>query len=199
MAEEAELLRQQLEEVPIVLPQRNATLAEQDTTVAERDAALSAERALRMSAEAAVQSATAGGSGRPMQQASAGQPVPEPDYRHHLTPPALILSSQNSMRVPKFNGRSQLHLWSHRFQAFSKARGLIGALEPTSDPIRIAGGLGGMEERNRSIYFHGKQRVEKCEKASELLMEAMQGRTNACRWVGGGRMEGCDGLVSAAG
>ena len=55
------------------------------------------------------------------------------------------------MRVPKFDGRSQLHLWSSRFQTFLTARSLIGALEPTSNPIRIAGGLGGMEERNRSV------------------------------------------------
>ena len=86
MAEEAELLQQQLEEVSINLAQRDVTLAERDATVAERDAALSAERALRMSTEAAVQSGTARGSGRPMQQASAGQPVPEPDYRHHQIP-----------------------------------------------------------------------------------------------------------------
>ena len=151
MAEEIELLRQQLAEV-------TTNLAERDATLADRDATVATERALRMSAEAAAQGDTAGRSGRPIQQtgaqASVGQPVPEPDYRHQ-TPPALILSSQNSMRVPKFDGRSQLHLWSHRFQPFLTARGLIGALEPTSDPIRIAGSFGGVEERNRSIYLHG--------------------------------------------
>ena len=124
-------------------------LAERDATLANRDATVATERALRMSAEEAAQGVTAGRSGRPIQQtgaqASVGQPVPEPYYRHQ-TPAALILSSQNSMRAPKFDGRSQLHLWSHKFQTFLTARGLIEALEPTSDRIRIAGGLGGMEE-----------------------------------------------------
>ena len=189
MAEEIELLRQQLAEVTTNLAERDATLADRDATLADRDATVATERALRMSAEAAAQGDTAGRSGRPIQQASVGQPVPEPDYRHQ-TPPALILSSQNSMRVPKFDGRSQLHLWSHRFQTFLTARGLIGALEPTSDPIRIAGGLGGMEERNRSIYLHGQQRVEKCEKAWEFLMEAMQGQPVEERMHAAGSVEG---------
>ena len=140
MAVESELLRKQLAEVTNNLAERHATLADRDATVAERDATVATERALRMPAEAAAQGGTAGRSGRPMQKASVGQPVPEPDYCHQ-TPPALIVSSsQNRMRVPKFDGRGQLHLWSHRFQTFLTARGLIGAPEPTSDPIRIAGG-----------------------------------------------------------
>ena len=168
MAEENELLRQQLEQVPMNLAERNATMAERDVTLA-------AERALRLSAEAGVQERTGGRSGQPMQQATAGQPVPEQGYRNQ-TPSSLVLSSHNSMRVPKFDGRSQLHLWPSRFQTFLTARGLIGALEPTSDPNRIAGGLGGMEERNRSVYRHGQQSVEKCDKAWEFLMERMQGQ-----------------------
>ena len=75
MAEENELLRQQLEQVPMNLAERNATMAERDVTLA-------AERALRLSAEAGVQERTGGRSGQPMQQASAAQPVPEQGYRH---------------------------------------------------------------------------------------------------------------------
>ena len=104
MAEEAELLRQQLEEVSINLAQRDATLAERDATVAERDAALSVERALRMSAEAAVQSGTAGRSGRPMQQASAGQPVLEPDYRHLQTPRRSSCRRKTACGCPSLTG-----------------------------------------------------------------------------------------------
>ena len=66
------------------------------------------------------------------------------------------------------------YLWSHIFQTFLTARGLIGVLAPTSDSIQIVVGLGGMEERNRSINLHGQQKVEKCEKAWEFPMAAMQ-------------------------
>ena len=54
--------------------------------------------------------------------------------------------------------------------------GLIGALEPTRNPIQIVGGLGGMKEHNRPVNLHGQQRVEKCEKAWKFMMEAMQGQ-----------------------
>ena len=110
MAEEIELLRLQLAEV-------TTNLAERDATLTDRDATVATEKALRVSAGAAAQGDHAGRSWRPIQQASVGQPVPEPNYRHQ-TPQPLILSSQNSMRVPKFDGRGQLHLWSHRFQTF---------------------------------------------------------------------------------
>lgn len=43
-----------------------------------------------------------------MQQASARQPVPEQGYRSQIAP-SLIISSKNRMRVPKSDGRSQLH------------------------------------------------------------------------------------------
>lgn len=47
-----------------------------------------------------------------MQQASARQPVPEQGHRSQIAP-SLIMSSKIRMRVPKFDGRSQLHLtWS---------------------------------------------------------------------------------------
>ena len=157
MAQEIELLRQQLAVV-------TTYLAERDATLIERDATPPTERALRISAEAAAQGDTAGRSGRPIQQASVAQPMPEPDYRHQI-PPALMLSSQNSMRVLKFDLGSQLRLWSHRLQNVFDGAGSDRGIEPTNNPIRIAGGLGAMEERNRSIYPHGQQKVEKCEKA----------------------------------
>ena len=145
------------------LAERDATLADRDVTAAEPDATVTTERAGRMPAEGEAQGGTAGRSGRPMQQASVGSLCRSQTTINML--PRRLSCRHNSMRVPKFDGRGQLHLWSHRFQTFLTARGLIGAFEPTSDPIRIAGGLGGMEERNRSIYRHGKQRDEKCEKA----------------------------------
>lgn len=51
-----------------------------------------------------------------MQQASATERV---SFQSYGSPsgPSLIMSSQNSMRVPKFDGRNQLHLSSSRFQA----------------------------------------------------------------------------------
>ena len=61
MAEELELLRQQLAEV-------TANLAERDATLAERDATVATERALRMSAETAAQGGTAVRRGRPTKQ-----------------------------------------------------------------------------------------------------------------------------------
>ena len=63
-----------------------------------------------------------------------------------------------------------------RFQAFSTARCLISALETTSDPMRVAADLRGMAERDRSIYRYGQVRVKTCQKALEILMEAMQGQ-----------------------
>ena len=123
-----------------------------------------------------------------MQQASARQPVPEQSYRIP-TGPSLIMS-QNSMRVPKFDGSSQLHLWSSKLQAYLTARGVIDALETTSDPIRIAGVLGGMTERDRSVHRHGQEKVEKCEKAWEFRMESMQGQPVEERMHAAGLVEG---------
>ena len=154
-----------------------------------------------MSDKAAAQGDTAGRSGQPIQQASDKQPVPEPDYRHH-TPPALILS-QNSMQVHKFYGRGQLHLWSHIFQTFLTARGLIWALEPTSDPIRIAGGLGGMEERKPVDLSPWAEESREVREGMGISYGSHArtacGGAHACRWAGGGSVKGCDGLVSATG
>ena len=47
-----------------------------------------------------------------------------------------------------------------------------------------------MEERNRSVHRHGQQRVEKCEKAWEFLMEAMQGQRVEERMHAAGSVEG---------
>ena len=93
MDEEKELLRQQLK-------QTSTNLAERDATLAERGAALTTERALRMAAEAGIQEVTGRWSANPIQQAGAGQP----------SPPSLLLSSQSSMRAPKFDGHCLLHL-----------------------------------------------------------------------------------------
>ena len=43
----------------------------------------------------------------------------------------------------------------------------------TSDPIRVAGCLCGMAERDRLIYRYGPEKVEKCENAWGFLVEAM--------------------------
>ena len=74
------------------------------------------------------------------QQPSAGLHVPEQCYRSHTG--TFPIMSQNHMRVPKFDEQN-VHLWSSRLQASSTIQELIHALEPTSHPIRIAGGLGG--------------------------------------------------------
>ena len=81
--------------------------------------------------------------------------------------------SQNGMRVPKFIDGLNLHLWSSRFQTFLTARGLIVTIEPTCNPILVAGGSGGMAVRDRLIPRYGQEKVEKCEKAWDFLMEAM--------------------------
>ena len=107
-----------------------------------------------MAAEAEVQEVTDRRCGHPIQQASTGQPVPEQGYRNQI-PPSPLLSSKRSMRVTKFDGHDQQHLYSSRFQTFLTARGLIETFEPTRKTIRIVGGLTGMEDRNRSINLHG--------------------------------------------
>lgn len=66
-----------------------------------------------MSAKVALPEGTGGRGRRPMQQASVGKPVPDKNYSNQ-TPPALILSSKNSMQGSKFDGCNQLHLWSDR-------------------------------------------------------------------------------------
>ena len=47
-----------------------------------------------------------------------------------------------------------------------------------------------MEERNRSVNCHAQHRVEKCEKAWEFLMEAMQGQHVEERMHAAGSVEG---------
>ena len=123
----------------------------------ERETSSTTEKALRTAAEAEVQEATGRRSVYLIQHASTGQPLPEQGYRDQVPP--HLLPSQNSMRVPEFDGHGQLHLWSSRIQTFMKARRLMGVLEPTSNPIRIVGGVRGMEERNRSVNHHGQKRV----------------------------------------
>ena len=80
------------------------------------------------------------------------------------------------MRFPQFDGHGQLRLWLSRMEIFLTARRLIAALELTSNPIRTIGGLGGMEEGNRSVNLHRQLRVKLCEKAWKFLMKAMQGQ-----------------------
>ena len=98
--------------------------------------------------------------------------------------------SQNGVRVPKFIDGQTLHMWSSRFRAFLTARGLIGTIEPTSDPIRVAGGSGGTAERDRLIYRYEQEKMERCEKAWEFLMEATQGRPVEERMYATGSVEG---------
>ena len=85
----------------------------------------------------------------------------EQGYRNHNG--MSLFMSQNGMRVLEFIDGQTLHLWLSRFQAFLTARGLIGTIEPTSDPIRVAGHSRGMAERHRLIYRHEPEKVEKCE------------------------------------
>lgn len=92
-----------------------------------------------------------------MQQASARQSVPEQGYRSH-TGRSLIMS-QNSKRVPNFDGHTQRHLWSRSLQIFLTARGLIDALEPTSDAIRTTRGLEGAAEHDWSVYRDGQGKI----------------------------------------
>ena len=75
MDEEKELPRQQLEQMSMNLDERDATLAERDVT-------MTADRALRMAAEAGVREGSGGRSAQPIQQASTGQPVPKQGYRN---------------------------------------------------------------------------------------------------------------------
>lgn len=56
------------------------------------------------------------------------------------------------------------------------AQGLINALDPTGGPIWIARCLGSMAERERSVYCHVPDIVEKCDNTGLYLMEAMQGQ-----------------------
>lgn len=98
------------------------------------------------------------------------------------------------MRVLKFDGH-KVHLWSGRFQTFLTGRGSSNALESTSDPMRIAGSLGGMAEHDRLIYPHGQERAE--HGVSDGSERACR-RTHVCHWVSKGSIEGCDGYVSIA-
>lgn len=127
-------------------------------STATANVAIPTERAARESAEVtttAEPTARKGTGGRSEQQQ---------DYRSQAGTSLIMV--QNSMRVPKIDGSSQLHvLWPRKFQNFLSARGLIETLEPTSDPLRIAGGVRVMGERNQSVFRHGQQRAEKCEKA----------------------------------
>ena len=98
----------------------------------------------------------------------------EQSYRNNTG--MRLFMSQNGMRGPMFIYRQPLHLWSSRFQAFLTARGFIGTIELTSDPCRVAGGSGGMAQRDRLICRYGPEKVKKCQTAWEFLMEAMQGQ-----------------------
>ena len=66
------------------------------------------------------------------------------------------------MRAPKLIDGQTLHLRLSRFQTFLTTRGLIGTLEPTRDPIRVAGDLMDIAERDLLIYRYGPEKVEKC-------------------------------------
>lgn len=77
MAEENGLLRQQREQVMMNLAEQDAKLT---TTLTKRNPSLSEQRVLKMSGEAAVQEGSGGRRGQIMQQASAGQLVPEQGY-----------------------------------------------------------------------------------------------------------------------
>lgn len=122
-----------------------------------------------------------------MKQASAGQPVSDQGSRSH-TDPSLILS-QNSMRVP---GRKAKFTCCGRVvsKLSSRPGGLVHALEPAGDPIKIAGGVGGMAERDRSIYHHEQENVDKCGKAWKFLMDSMQGQPVEERMHAAGSVEG---------
>lgn len=91
---------------------------------------------------------------QPMQQANSRQPVREQVYSRLIG--TSISMSQKIMRTPKFDGRSLFLLWSNRFQAFLTPRGLIVALEPRGDPIRMIEGLGRMAARDRLSLAMGR-------------------------------------------
>lgn len=74
------------------------------------------------------------------------------------------------MRVAKFDGRSQLHLWSINSPSYLSAQ---DSTEAQNDLNRAAGGIGGREERTHDVNSHGQQHVEKFEKAWEFVMESM--------------------------
>ena len=120
-------------------------------------------RGLREAAEAAAKEAIGEQSELYLQETRVQGHQVEQGYRSHTGTPKLM--SQNEMRTPCVR----------KFQAFLTSRGLISAPEPASDPIRVAGGLVSMAERDQSIYRHGQERVDNCEKAWEFLMKAMQG------------------------
>ena len=132
-----------------------------------------AKQATREASEAEAKEPIDGRSEPALQQQRVQVQQAEQVYRNH-TGMSLIMS-QNGMRVPKFIDGQKLHLWSSRFQAFLTARGLIGTIEPTSDPIRVAGSLRCMAERDRLIYRYGQEKVEKCEKAWEFLWKPCKG------------------------
>ena len=147
-----------------------------------------AGKATREASEAAAKEAIDGRNESALQQPRVQVQQAEQGYRNHTG--MSLFMSQNDKRVPKFIDGQKLHLWSSRFEAFLTARGLIGTIEPTSDPIRVAGGSGGMAELDRLIYRYGQEKVEKCAKAWEFLMEAMQGHPVEERMHATGSVEG---------
>ena len=165
--------------------ERAAERAEMDKVRHKR----AAERAAREASEAAAKEAIDGRSEPALQQKRVqGQQV-EQGYRSHAG--TSLSMSQNGMQVLKFIDGRKLHLWSRRFQPVLAARGLIGPIEPTSAPIGVTGSLGGIAERDRLIYRHGPEKVEKCEKAWEFLMEeATQGHPVEERVHATGSLEG---------
>ena len=132
-----------------------------------------AEKAAREASGAAAKEAIDRWSKPALQQPRVQVQQAEQGYRNHTGMSLFV--SQNGMRVPKLIDGQKLHLWSSRFQDFLTARGLIGTIEPESDPIRVAEGSGGMAERDRLIYRYGQEKVEKCEKAWEFLWKPCKG------------------------
>ena len=119
----------------------------------ETEAALQAEATARQAAEDAtrrlIEERTREASDRGrvpvIQQQQPRVPVIQQQQGYRSQAGPSLIMSQNNMRVPRFEG-TRVYMWSSTFQAFLTVRGLISTLEPTSDPIRVSGGLGGMAE-----------------------------------------------------
>ena len=125
----------------------------------ETDAKIESEGATRKAVEAVTKEAIERRSEPALQQPRVKVQQAEQGYRNHNG--MSLFMSQNGMRVPKFIDGQTLHLWSSRFQAFLTARGLIGTIDPTSDPILVAGGSGGMADHDQLIYRYGQEKMEK--------------------------------------
>ena len=154
----------------------------------EMGAKLESEKAARKAAEAVETKAIDWRSEPALQHPRVqGQQV-EHSYRSHTD--TSLFMSQSGMQVAKIIDGQTLHLWPSRFQAVLTARGLISTLGPASDPIWVVGVLRDMADRDRLVYRHGPEKVEKYEKAWEFLMEAMQGQPVEERKHATGSVEG---------